>query len=1397
MAEKVRHRGVFPFPVPKLPDVREELEGPRSKGIRRLRSEGHCEDWVRDILVSLNGMFNGSEEKGSFEDVGRCTLSQQLCLRRVQQAVLDAGKPPEGITGQGALEELRTRPGYAGDPAHLAPMEIEKISLPGKGSVAATLQQILEEEAQSFSRRLLSKVSAEKDVEQRKEVSGLQTPYMDPSLKHCSRRYAKFLKRLEEAGLIEYRRGCRERVGAFTVWKKSGKQRLVIDSRLANLWFEKPEKVKLATGSSFAKIEVDSGPPIEVGGVDIADAFYNIELLPELREFFGLPAIRARHIGLQRYGDLVFSEGEMVTPVLKVVPMGWTHALWVCQWCHEAVVNGIPGLHSELRVVDRRRVPRVEPRGDGGGCIHTEYVDNFVALSQKPGVVFELASQVGEKLKSRGLPTHPVEAGCGIETLGWKFGEESPLVQITPKRMWKLRLATKELLKMGKASGKTMEKLLGHYTFAGLLQRGFLSVFQACYVFVRKHYEKETELWPEVKRELFWASSLVCLLRRDLGAPWSSTVHATDASFWGRGVVSTQRDVKEISKVASDCDRWRFNADDEQAVKILEEQLPMQRWDLETLADEELCASLEPNGDLDGVREVPLGFIGEDWSKVDSCKWNRVEGIPTLEGRAVVWVLQHLGRSSKNLGCRHLILSDSMSVVLALSKGRSSTRPMNRVCRQIAALEFITGMQLSVRWIPSEVNPADQPSRAQDLKGFSLKSGVQKLREGHVEKTGRVDKSHWRKSALQWYEKELGLTPSQPHASPGCPEGRGRQSQGQPTAGEGSASTTSSRRLPGVDDRGEQDLSGDQVHHKCSGEELCEGVSELLPMGSGMQPRPHNSRESGSSNCQPIDSDVLRWARSSRRSNSDGCREILSSRCGQVGTVGEVLQCNEGIQETGTGTGKTSHALSYAMRGGQGLVAPSEEDKPMVACGVGYVLPTGGSLEVTEEGSGGSISNVRTVDHHSQFRKGQSRGEDKQSQPTGAKKRGWRTDEDDIQSGRIRRGHHPRPTLSKGLGTTSPHLPQGQAPGRAHVRHQHRRGSNPIREGGEETRLRADRDRVQLPDQAWECLHRRSSRTPNSDRGAEKRKVECGKVGKAVLQWGSCSSGVFKPQPSSKTGGHCRREVDVKDFRCWHMVRQCDGRRIGLELFSGSGHFSKAMRRVAKGQFECFEVDIMHGNQFDLSSSYVQKEILGLLKRGIVVFVWLGTPCNSWSRARRWDGRGPGPLRDDHEFLMGLPNLSPVDQGKVHLGNRLMRFTAKVFRVCMEMGIPVTLENPHSSRLWLAPPIKHLLAHKQVEHGYTDYCQDHQPFRKRTRLMWSAIQLRSSLKQCTGARGLCSRTGASHEQLSGSVNGKFRTLLAQPYPHGLCRRLASAFQQVIFARIFEPWWKLFQGHIGQ
>lgn len=123
--------------------------------------------------------------------------------------------------------------------------------------------------------------------------------------------------------------------------------------------------------------------------MDISDAFYNIELPKELRTFFALDPVRARDIGIKSCEGQAAKGSDFVFPGFKVHPMDWTHALWVCQRCHEILVDEPPNIRASH-----------SPKAGWD----TEYVDTFVSLSQKPGVAFELAEQVGTKLRSRGLP---------------------------------------------------------------------------------------------------------------------------------------------------------------------------------------------------------------------------------------------------------------------------------------------------------------------------------------------------------------------------------------------------------------------------------------------------------------------------------------------------------------------------------------------------------------------------------------------------------------------------------------------------------------------------------------------------------------------------------------------------------------------------------------------------------------------------------------------------------------------------------------------------------------------------------------------------------------------------------------------------------------------------------
>ena len=71
-----------------------------------------------------------------------------------------------------------------------------------------------------IEKRLIEKLLPPEEGGKRLKQSGLKRPYSDPTLRN-RKSYIAFLKRLQAANLISFRRTFRRKVGAFAVWKKS------------------------------------------------------------------------------------------------------------------------------------------------------------------------------------------------------------------------------------------------------------------------------------------------------------------------------------------------------------------------------------------------------------------------------------------------------------------------------------------------------------------------------------------------------------------------------------------------------------------------------------------------------------------------------------------------------------------------------------------------------------------------------------------------------------------------------------------------------------------------------------------------------------------------------------------------------------------------------------------------------------------------------------------------------------------------------------------------------------------------------------------------------------------------------------------------------------------------
>jgi hypothetical protein len=231
---------------------------------------------------------------------------------------------------------------------------------------------------------------------------------------------------------------------------------------------------------------------------------------------------------------------------------------------------------------------------------------------------------------------------------------------------------------------------------------------------------------------------------------------------------------------------------------------------------------------------------------------------------------------------------------------------------------------------------------------------------------------------------------------------------------------------------------------------------------------------------------------------------------------------------------------------------------------------------------------------------------------------------------------------------------------------------------------------------------------------------------------------------------------------------------VFIEIFSGSGHLASAIKGLG-----CLAImwDISLGMHFDLTLRNNQSFLRGLLMGHVVWGIHMGTPCTSFSRARR--GKPP-PIRDNCH-VMGLLVVSEKDARKIKDGNCLMIFSFGILSLCHRLLLPCTIENPTTSMLWITP---HAIRASHLEHytqAVTEFCMFGKPWRKSTKVVGVHIGLRKfdDFRCVNKPAGLCKRTGCPHLVLSGQdpdIPGQFLTLTAQPYPRGFCRVLATAFK---------------------
>ena len=211
-------------------------------------------------------------------------------------------------------------------------------------------------------------------------------------------------------------------------------------------------------------------------------------------------------------------------------------------------------------------------------------------------------------------------------------------------------------------------QVMGSLQWLDLLQRSKLAVYCTIYDFEQlPDPDVGKPLPPEVRSELQLSIALSPFWSADLSRPYLPMISATDASSeFGFGVSVADADEKLVREVSSYAEK---------------------RGDYVVLDSGDATTSAKPMKRRLGFPRH-LNLNANDFTTILSIKAKNAAHINVLEAEAYLLWLRWLLRSVHRHGVRAVCLVDSKVVLGGVAKGRSSSGPILRVLRRVAALQI-------------------------------------------------------------------------------------------------------------------------------------------------------------------------------------------------------------------------------------------------------------------------------------------------------------------------------------------------------------------------------------------------------------------------------------------------------------------------------------------------------------------------------------------------------------------------------------------------------------------------------------------------------------------------------------------------------------------------------------
>ena len=570
------------------------------------------------------------------------------------------------------------------------------------------------------------------------------TPYYDRVLVKDKKRYRRFVKDLNQRGLLRFTLHPKEFVGVFFVWKKGRlKMRLILDGRRPNRRFRRPPKARLCTSEGLAEIEVELPADVDplspegvallralglgLGVADVADCFHRMIMPTWMSAYFCVSSVRARDVGLEGHSvdGVVLGQDNEVFPCARALPMGFSWSLWIAQRINEHRMSLCPCLENSELIADNLPPAVFTAEKDSLDTSHFVCVDNLGVLSKDVGEVKCAMTEAGESFNSVDLKLHDFDITEDSKvTLGTQLDLKNLRSAVSLPRFWRLKMGLRHSLRRKTLSGWALEMLLGHCTFCGLTRRDLLCIFSTAYKFVEAHYFEVGTVWDTVREELRMFHGRMCYLTSDWWLQWNELVNESDASPYGNGVCTSQWPRAVVASVGRLRERRRFKLRPGCSAR----SSALGAAGLESFdAVDDLVDAAEAPGQVtveagesvwevdDGFAEVPVGRLRTDlWTPKLFGKWNFDENILMLDARTLVMALKRVAVSIFGHDIRQLNLVDNMSVCFSFERRRAKDFKLLVQIRRFSAYCLARNIKAFVRWVPSELNASDAPSRIFD-----------------------------------------------------------------------------------------------------------------------------------------------------------------------------------------------------------------------------------------------------------------------------------------------------------------------------------------------------------------------------------------------------------------------------------------------------------------------------------------------------------------------------------------------------------------------------------------------------------------------------------------------------------------------------------------------------------